>query len=232
MKTKQLFLVIFLLISSKLFSQNLFEVGIKGGVNLAQLKTGKFFTTPLKDGQPWSYDGKILKDNLTQSYATRKGYVFGAYARIGRKLYFGPEVYVASKGGTIDLSKTDITDPGKPKITDLVRVSYTNIDIPLLVGYRFLKVLRVNAGPVASLNVGSNQKLAEALKFYTNNNLTDTFNKATFSYQVGAGLDVRKLGLDVRYEGSITEISSIKIGTEVFAPKATGWLVTLSYKIL
>jgi Outer membrane protein beta-barrel domain len=232
MKTKHLIFCILILFTQSTFSQNLFEVGLKGGLNLAQLKTGKFITTPLKDGQPWSYNGQVLKDNLQQSYETRRGYIFGAYARIGRKLYFGPEVYVATKGGTLDLTKTDPNNPANPKINELVRVSYTNIDVPLLVGYRFLRILRVNGGPVASLNVGSNQRLAEALKFYSTNNLNDTYKNATFSYQLGAGLDVLKFGLDVRYEGSITEISSIKLGTDVFKPKATGWLVTLSYKII
>ena len=232
MKTKQLFLLIFLGVSLNISAQNIFEIGIKGGVNLAQLKTGKFITTPLKDGQPWNYDGQILKDNLTQSYDTRKGSVFGIYTRFGKKLYFGPELYVATKGGTIDLTKTNVSNPTLPKITEAIRVSYTNIDLPLLVGYRMLRIFRVSGGPVASFNVGSNQNLSEALKYYANNNLSDSFKKASYSYQLGAGLDVRKLGLDVRYEGSLSEVTSIKLGDTNFAPKAQGWLVTLSYRIL
>lgn len=232
MKIKALIFCFFLIFTQKAFSQNLFEIGVKGGLNLAQLKTGQFYTTPLKDGQPWSYNGQVLKDNLQQSYDSRKGYIFGIYTRIGRKLYLQPEVYVATKGGTIDLTKTDPSDPSKPKISELVRVSYTNIDIPVLIGYRFLRIFRINCGPVASLNVGSNQKLAEALKFYSTNNITDTYKNASFSYQIGGGIDVLKFGLDVRYEGSITEISSIKLGEATFAPKAKGWLVTLSHKIL
>lgn len=231
MKTRQILVSLILLFSSKAFTQNFFEIGIKGGINLAQLKTGKFITTPLKDGKPWNYDGQILKDNLTQSYETRKGSVFGVYSRFGRKFYFGPELYVATKGGTIDLAKTDINNPSATKITQAIRVSYTNIDLPLLVGYRMLKIFRVSAGPVASLNVGSNQNLSEALKFYSNNNIGDTFNKASYSYQIGAGLDLRKLGLDVRHEGSISEITSVKLEGTEFAPKAKGWLVTLSYRI-
>ncbi len=231
MKNLKLAFCILLIFSAKSFSQNFFEIGIKGGVNLAQLKTGQFITTPLKDGKPWSYNGQILKDNLTQSYDTRRGFVFGAYSRFGKKLYFGPEIYVATKGGTIDLSKTDISNPAAPKISQAIRVSYTNIDVPLLIGYRLLKIFRVSAGPVASLNVGSNQNLSEALKYYSQNNISNTFSNATYSYQLGAGLDLRKLGLDVRYEDSITKIAAVKLGNDVFAPKAKGWLVTLSYRI-
>ncbi|MES2794851.1 MAG: porin family protein [Bacteroidota bacterium] len=232
MKTNSILILSLLLISTSLFSQNAFEIGLKGGLNLAQLKTGKFITTPLKDGQPWSYNGQVLKDNLTQSYDTRKGSVFGIYTRFGRKLYFGPELYVATKGGTIDLTKTNTNDPSGPKIFEAIRVSYTNIDLPLLIGYRMLRILRVNAGPVASFNVGSNQKLAEALKFYSNNNISDSFKKASYSYQVGAGLDVLKFGLDVRYEGSLSEVTTIQLEGTEFAPKAKGWLVTLSYRLL
>jgi hypothetical protein len=231
MKAKQLIILLLLTISAESNSQNLFEIGIKGGLNLGQLKTGKFITTPLKDGKPWAIDNQILKDNLTESYETRKGSVFGVYSRIGKKLYFGPELYIATKGGVLDLAKTDVNNPTAPKILQSIRVSYTNIDLPLLVGYRFLRVFRVSAGPVASFNVGSNQNLSEALKFYSNNNITDSFNKATYSYQIGAGLDFRKLGLDVRHEGSISEITTVKLEGAEFAPKAKGWLVTLSYRI-
>lgn len=231
MKTKQLLFLMVILLSTKVKSQNFFEIGIKGGLNLAQLRTGQFVTTPLKDGQPWSYNGQILKDNLTQSYDTRRGSVFGIYSRIGNKFYFGPELYVATKGGTIDLTKTDLNNPASPKILQAIRVSYTNIDLPLLVGYRVLKIFRITAGPVASFNVGSNQNLSEALKFYSQNNINDSFKSATYSYQIGAGLDIRKLGLDVRYEDSITEVTNIKLGESTFAPKAKGWLVTLNYRI-
>ncbi len=232
MKTKQIVIIIILFYTHQVFSQSFFEIGLKGGVNLSQLKTGKFFTTPLKDGQPWSYNGQTLKDNLTQSYATRKGAVFGIYTRFGKQFYFGPELYVATKGGTIDLTKTDLLNPTLPKITQSIRVSYTNIDMPILVGYRFLKILRVSGGPVASFNIGSNKNLAEALKYYSQNNITDTFKSASYSYQLGAGLDLLKFGLDVRYEGSISDVTSIKLGDTTFAPKSQGYLVTLSYKIL
>lgn len=225
MKAKHQLILLFLIISHGLFAQNFFEIGVKGGLNLAQLKTGKFITLPFK------YDGQILKDNLTQSYDTRKGSVFGVYTRIGRQFYFGPELYVATKGGTVDLTKTDVNNPTSPKILQSIRVSYTNIDLPLLVGYRLLKIFRVTAGPVASLNVGSNQNLSEALKYYSSNNISDSFKSASYSYQIGAGVDIRKLGLDVRYEGGITEVTKLKLGDVDFAPTGKGWLVTLNYRI-
>jgi hypothetical protein len=235
-----LFIFIF---TNGVLAQRAFEIGIKGGINLAQLKTGKFVTTPLKDGQPWSYNGQILKDNLKQSYDTRQGFVFGAYTRFGRKLFLQPELLVATKGGTIDLTKvdpaqltptspTDASVTGTPTLTQAIRVSYTNIDIPVLVGYKILGFGRVVAGPVASLNMGSNQKLAEALKYYANNNISDSFNKAIFGYQLGAGVNLGNIGLDVRHEASISEITAIKIGDQSFAPKQKSWLVTLSYRII
>ncbi len=242
MKTKSIILATILLLAHFIKAQNAIEVGIKGGVNLAQLKTGKFITTPMKDGQPWSYDGKVLKDNIRQSYDTRQGFVFGVYSRFGRKLFLQPEVYVATKGGTIDLTKVDPSQlspssgteagtPNTPTISEAVRVSYTNIDIPVLVGYNMLRVIKVVAGPVASLNVGSNQRLAEALKYYANNDIRDSFNKAVFGYQLGAGISIGSIGIDVRHEASLSEITSIKIGDQSFAPKSKSWLVTLNYKI-
>ncbi len=236
MKTYIIALIAFFIIQTNSTAQTL-QIGIKGGVTLSQLKTGEFFTTPFKDGQPWSYNGTVLKENLQNSYDTRTGYVFGAYAKIGaKKLYFNPEIYVATKGGSIDLVKIDpiglASGNTTPSIYETVKISYTNIDVPLLVGYKFLKIFNIHAGPVASLNVGSNQKLGEALKFYANNNINDTFEKATLSYQIGAGVQFLSLGLDIRHENSFKEVTSIPLGNTNFAPKAKGWLVTLSYKIL
>jgi Outer membrane protein beta-barrel domain len=224
MKIQLKLILLLSVLSFHLSAQNSFEIGVKGGLNLAQLKTGKFISLPFK------YDGQVLKDNLTQSYETRKGSVFGVYTRIGKKLYFGPELYVATKGGTIDLLKTDQSNPTSPKTLQAIRVSYTNIDLPILLGYRLLKILRVTAGPVASFNVGSNQNLSEALKTYSNN-VSESFKKASYSYQVGAGIDIRKLGLDVRYEGGITEVTKLRLGDVDFAPTGKGWLVTLNYRV-
>jgi hypothetical protein len=243
MKIRIVIIVVVSFFAKVSYAQNAIEIGLKGGINLAQLKTGKFITTPLKDGQPWSYNGKVLSDNLKQSYDTRQGFVFGVYSRFGRKLFLQPELYVATKGGTIDLAKVDPTKlstgsgtvagtNNTPTLTEAIRVSYTNIDIPVLLGYNVFRFVRVMGGPVASLNVGHNQKLADALKFYANNNINDTFNKATFSYQLGAGLNLGNIGLDVRHEASLSEITAIQLGDQTFAPKAKSWIVTMNYRLL
>jgi hypothetical protein len=243
MKTKSFLIALSLLFSTSIFAQKRIEIGAKFGVNLAQLKTGNFYTTPFEDGKDWSFNGEVLKNNLNDSYDTRQGWVLGAYARIGKKLFFQPELTIATKGGYIDLSTVDVnqlvmnnngmvTGSVSPVLNNqTVKVSYTNIDIPLLVGYRLGRIFRVNAGPVASLNVGANETLKDALNKYTKDNINDTYNSAVFNFQLGGGVQLGGIGIDVRHERSITEVTSIPIGNQNFQPKAQSWVVTLNYRI-
>ena len=62
--------------------------------------------------------------------------------RFGREFYVQPEILLSQKGGKFDVYKTGVTNnEGK------VDVRFSNLDIPVLFGYRFAKVFRINVGP-------------------------------------------------------------------------------------
>ncbi len=205
-----------------------FCMGIKGGVNLSQLKTGDFLAVRFDgSGKAINYNGQTLKDNLNQSLDTRTGYVGGIYARFGRKIFIQPEVIFSAKGGSLN-----ILQGGANSTSQIVDVEYTSFDVPLMIGLK-LGPLHLNGGPVASFNVSSNQKLNDALKNYTANGLDNAFKKAAYGYQVGGGLDIFRLSLDVRYEGSLSEVSlaPLKDSNLSFSQKSQLWQVTLGYRI-
>ena len=127
----------------------LFSLGLRGGLNLSKISMDDFQVKSLVLGNP-AFD--LLRANT--KYST--GFVGGVFARIGRKFYLQPEVVVSAKGGTFDVVKSG----GIPTSID---VKYTNLDVPLLLGYK-LGFLRFNAGPIASFNLSENQDIINTLK--------------------------------------------------------------------
>jgi hypothetical protein len=214
-------------------AQKGFAFGIKGGVNLSRLTMGDVFTTRYDDsGNPYlGYNGQQVKDNLKQSFNTRTGFVGGVYARIGKTIFIQPEVLVSTKGGSFELIKNDQETPVK----QTVNVKYSNIDVPLLIGLKG-GPLRILAGPVTSFRIGDNQRLRDAFEQYTSN-FNDAMAQATFGYQLGAGLDIGSISLDVRKEGSFTSLASFQVdgsqasGNTKLKQKITSWQVTLGIKL-
>jgi hypothetical protein len=206
-----------------------FAFGIKGGVNLSRLTMGDVFTTRYDDaGNPYlGYDGKTVKDNLKQSFNTRTGAVGGIYARFGRTLFIQPEVLVSTKGGSFEIIQMDKEQP----ISKTINIKYSNIDVPLLIGLKG-GPFRILAGPVTSFRIGDNQKLRDAFKYYTSD-LNNAMSQATFGYQLGGGLDLGSFSLDVRKEGSFTNVASFSAdgqGGDV-KQKISSWQVTLGLRL-
>ena len=187
-------------------------VGIKGGLNFSQLNT---------DGLKISRPGASVADFFNNNSANQTGYVFGVYARIGRKFFIQPEVLFSTKGGKIDILQGG---GGSPVSVD---VKFSQIDIPILLG---LKVgpLRLNAGPMASLNISQNTALGDALKVYTSQNINKTIQEASFGYQAGVGLDIGSFNVDLRYEGSLSNVSQLNLQNNAqFNSKVSLWQLSL-----
>ncbi|TLU91633.1 porin family protein [Dyadobacter sediminis] len=212
-----------------------FAFGIKGGVNLSRLTMGDVFTTRYDDnGNPYlGYDGKEVKDNLKQSFSTRTGAVGGIYMRFGRTIFIQPEVLVSTKGGSFEIVQMDREQP----VSKTVDIKYSNIDVPLLIGLKGGPI-RILAGPVTSFRIGDNQRLRDAFKQYTSD-LNNALSEASFGYQLGAGIDIGNISLDVRKEGSFTNLASFQVngqsvggGNASVKQKISSWQVTLGLKLL
>jgi Outer membrane protein beta-barrel domain len=177
------------------FNRKLIFIGIRGGANFSKLET-----QDLTISRPGGSAIDFFKTNSTN----RTGYVVGAYARIGRKVFIQPEVLLSSKGGTFEILKNGSTTPVN------VNVKFSQIDIPVLIGFK-VGPLRLNAGPMASLNISQGSQLGDALKAYTTQNVNKTIEQATFGFQAGVGLDIRSFNLDLRYESGFSNISQLNL---------------------
>jgi hypothetical protein len=103
-------------------------------------------------------------------------------------IYLQPEVLLATN--TYEYTVNSGPDP--------VKQTFNRLNVPVLLGFK-LGPLRINAGPVGTVQIGTPKALIN------DQNFQNMYKGATFGYQAGAGFDLfKKLTFDVRYEGSLS----------------------------
>lgn len=141
------------------------------------IKTGANFTSLENTSTNFKYDAAV-------------GYLGGLFVRfdLPKKWIIQPEAYYSVKRNEFNVPGLSFTQ------------EKADVDAVLLLGYRVvdnaLFNFRAMAGPYNSFNVGS------SLPSFA----TEEFEKSTLGYQAGLGVDIAFFTLDVRYEGSFSEI--------------------------
>ena len=194
--------------------------GIRVGANFSKLDE-LWYQTPRLDqnGLPMMSGGNVVYDFFQQNDARSTGLVGGLYARFGNLFYIQPEVLFSVKGGRFDIV-------GQGLQTQSVDIKVGSIDIPILLGIR-LGPLRVNAGPMASLNV-LNSDFKGTLNQYGSQPFSQTTKQAQLGYQAGIGLSLMGLQLDLRHEGGLKVTSSADPANNVPA-RANVWQLTAGF---
>lgn len=201
-----------------------FQIGIKGGVNLSKLSFGNFVNASTNaNGSPnVSFDGQTFRNNVNDSFGSKMGTSFGIYTRFGKNLFIQPELLYSTRSGDFSYTQNGQT------LTSTVKL--TSFDVPVLLGIKG-GPLRVVVGPVASFRINDNQTLGQAVQQYSNGSLNSAWSQAYYGYQVGGGLDIGSFGLDVRYQGNLTDIAQIKNSSGQFSQGLKSWQVTLALKL-
>lgn len=147
------------------------------------------------------------------------GYQMGVFARFGGLGFFvQPEVLFTQTSGRIKLELP------APNLTKDYEVKFNRLDVPVLAGFRFLKVIRVMAGPIASFSIDSSLKESGTI-------VKDIdFNQATFGYQMGVGLDLGNISIDGRYEGGLSEFTE-NIGSLTADNRINQWVLSVGFKL-
>ena len=157
-----------------------FEIGIKGGMNITAADVMK----------------EASKDVQITNKNTFNG---GVYGRLKIKLigiFVQPELVYNTRGYNFD-----ITANGK---TYNIKQQAYYLDVPVLVGLKMFKFLRVYAGP--------------NFQYLLKNEITGIDNIVTFQktdmkkantgVQLGVGLDLSKFRVDVKYDFNPTDMGS------------------------
>ncbi len=147
------------------------------------------------------------------------GYHVGAFARLGGGgLFVQPEVLFTQTSG--DFTYNGFDPGGDPDF----EASFNRLDIPVMVGFKLFKIMRVQAGPIASINLKTDiSNAGEDIQD------VDT-NSATFGYQAGVGLDIGNLIIDAKYEGGLSGVVNSIAGFST-DQRINQWVLSVGFKL-
>ena len=185
------------------YSQGI-EIGIKGGVNITAAGAVKDLVPGVDIASKNTYNG-------------------GVYGRFKIKLigvFVQPELVYNTRGYNFD-----ITANGK---TYNIKQQAYYLDVPVLVGLKMFKFLRVYAGP--------------NFQYLLKNEITGIDNIVTFQktdmkkantgVQLGFGLDLSKFRVDVKYDFNPTDMGSpFSYQNQVQSIKTSMVTIQLGYKL-
>ena len=129
-----------------------------------------------------SKSGNFATDN-------QAGYLGGVWARFGALGFnFQPEAYVTGKNVTVDG----------------VKQKFTSVDVPLLFGGKigaFGFGARFYTGPLVSFAINKDQNYGSVAGSIAHLNYKDQ----NYAWNLGAGIDIRSLSVDLRYEAGLSK---------------------------
>ena len=208
---KLIFIVVASLFLVQVSDAQIFKYGIKAGVGFSSVKISD--VTGLSSGGD-VYD-LVTGDGVM-------GYHLGLQTRIKiAMLYVQPEIYWNAGGGTVD----QVVKDGD---RDALNVKFNRIDVPLLVGVK-LGPLRLNVGPVGSYVISETNDFADInpdYHVYTDN--------MTWGWQGGIGVGLSKLTIDLRYEGSLSDLSETitlpdAVSDFTMDPRPKQWILSVGF---
>ena len=160
-----------------------------------------------------------FNDDEIEGGSNQTGYHIGAFARLGGAGFFvQPEVLFTQTSG--DFTYNGFDPGGDPDF----EASFNRLDIPVMVGFKLFKIMRLQAGPIASISLKTDiQNAGQAIQD------VDT-NSATFGYQAGVGLDIGNLILDAKYEGGLSGVVN-SIGGFSTDQRINQWVLSLGFRL-
>lgn len=190
------------------FAQLPFALGIKGSINSSKITTDDYQVS-----------------NLT--YANFKsdaksGYNLGVFARLGTSIYLQPELLYCVRNSESHSGATSQT------------LKLKTIQVPLLLGVKLIDLklasIRAFTGPAMSYVMGGSD--------VTYANVTgglgdpNNYKNNIWDWQLGAGVDVGPLVVDVRYEWGLSNTSGGNVNEVGFVNKGNTLTFSLGFKFL
>ena len=172
----------------------------------------------------------VMKEASKDVQITNKNtYNGGIYGRLKIKLigiFIQPELVYNTRGYNFDI-KEPITGT-----TINIKQQSNYLDVPVLIGLKMFKFLRVYAGPnfqylLTNEITGVDDAVALAIDFKK----TD-MKKSNTGVQIGFGLDLSKFRVDVKYDFNPTDMGSpFSYQNQVQSIKTSMITIQLGYKL-
>lgn len=161
------------------------------------------------------------KEDITAGLKSE--FQFGAFVRLGKKVYLQPEANYQVKGGILNSVSVS---------TNEQKIKLKTISVPVLLGFRIVNAgpfnLRLMAGPTMSFVIDKNISISGIPDAFPIKSKDDIKN-SIWSLQAGGGIDLFSFTLDVRYEIGLDNMYQ---GSEDFSLKNNIFNVSLGFKLL
>jgi len=192
------------------FAQLPFALGIKGSINSTKITTDNYSAS--------NFTYANFKSDA------KSGYALGVFARLGTSIYLQPELLYSVK-------KSQSTSGSVNQNIDL-----KTIQVPILLGFKLIDLklasIRAFTGPAMSFPMKSSKVTYEGVTsgLYE----TENYKSNIWDWQLGAGVDVGPLVVDVRYEWGLSKTSdgNVNVNPPVFVNKGNTLTFSLGFKFL
>lgn len=170
------------------------------------------------------YENNGNMDSLKLSVSNGNyGIHAGLYTRIKLgPVYVQPEVLFNTE--SYEYTIEDFDQSGANQVFN---DRFNSLDIPIMIGFK-TGPFRLQAGPIGTLLISNDNQLET---------LTETYERKlsnlTWGYQAGAGVDIGRINLDVKYEGGLSVLGDsydIYGNTYDFDARQNRWVMTLGFK--
>lgn len=196
---KLIFALLMVLGTTQAFSQN--GIGIKAGLSSTEID--------------------FKNKNFVPADA-QTGYHVGLFGRFGGAGFFvQPELLFTQTSGEFAFVPGGVSGGTPP---ENYKAEFNRLDVPLMMGIRMFKVLRLMAGPIASVNI--NSKLENSVDTVKDANFKD----ATFGYQAGLGVDIGNLSVEGKYEGGLSKVTE-NIGQYSTDNRINQWVLSVGFRL-
>jgi len=183
---KKVILILLLIGSFSIANAQIFNFGIKGGINYNS------------NGDLRTLNFSEISDNVKISSDQETGYHVGVFTemKLPLWLYLRPELYYehteSSYDGTLDKTKLKLD----------------KINAPILIGMRVLGIGRIFLGPSFHYTISTDLKDTPSF----DNIKTVSSDDFSVGGQIGIGLELGRIGADIRWETGFTDTEAIFVG--------------------
>ncbi|WP_139959040.1 porin family protein [Flavicella sediminum] len=228
---KKIIFSIALAVAAIQFTNAQISFGVKGGMNIdLNSEASKYVEVP---------------SGFSLNTEKSSGYNFGAWLRVKVPvvgLYVRPEINYTSLSTDYSIGYPEFTYQGNTIPEGVANSSYeiNKIDVPVLLGLKFLKFGNIFLGPNFQYLLKS--KATNSIAAISYSETDDTIDQEiSVGAVIGVGVEVWKLGLDVRFEtgfnypkenlsGLSDEEAILAIGEALGSQKPNQIIIGLSYK--
>jgi|FLOH01.1.fsa_nt_gi hypothetical protein len=167
--------------------------------------------------------------------------MFGAFVRIGKKIYVQPEVNWLTQGSVFKYPEVNLGGSNLSPFQQDIKLN--SINIPVSLGWRMVNLevvnirifIGLNTNIVVNKHINNSQDVSDVDDDLFKPIKDSDIKNLTWNYHAGVGVDVLMFALDVKYVGAFGEpiVGNIKYnsGSHTISSSSNMFLITLGWKI-